>query len=135
MSAFTPENVFARLLIELRTPRNEFLNSLRTFFHQNANGRFITKSIAGLKRVLQMKFDRVTFLHCRSNSTLRKTRVALPRFVFAKNLDRARFREFHRGAQTGNAGSNDNEIATTGFHFEPRSRKELLDADGKAIGE
>src|ERR1019366_5657460 len=70
MRPFASERDLGTGAIELRTPRDELLDTGRAFFHQDARSLFVAQAVASLERVLQVEADFVVIAKRGSDATL-----------------------------------------------------------------
>src|SRR5664280_1876202 len=75
MRPFASECDLGAGAIELRTPRDELLDTVRAFFHQDARSLFVAQAVTRLERVLQVEADFVVVAKRGGDATLRVLRV------------------------------------------------------------
>jgi len=107
-----PREVNAIFVLRDRTPcpRDEFLDTGRAFFHQDARGFFVAQAVAGLERIFQVKTDFIVIAKGRRRYHLRVLRVGFRDLTFRQTQNAARGRKFYRGPQTRDACTHDDEI-------------------------
>ena len=102
MGSFARAQKFAAVLIELRTPLDEFFHALRAFGHQHFCGWAVNQSIAGGNGVLQMQRDLVTILNSNRDPALRVVRVRFGDGFLGDHQDGTVLRQLDCGAQACN---------------------------------
>lgn len=84
---------------------DQFLHALRPFVNAKIHDVLVAKPRSGDERILFMLLETVLFGPNRSDASLRVTRRSLAALRFANHGDPRLSREFERGAQARDAGS------------------------------
>ncbi len=108
--SFAGERDLGARAIEFRTPFNEFFDTRRTFFDQDACSLFVTETVAGLQRVFQMQADFIVIAERGGDAALRVLRVGLRNFALRQAQYATCRGKFHRGTQTRDARTHYDEI-------------------------
>ena len=110
MSAFTPKGELGTLAIELRSPRNQFFDPLRSVLNQNFRSFWIAQAIAGIQRVLQVQADLIFVAERCGDSALRELRAGIRDLALHKHHHPPRRSEFDRCPQACNSCADDQKI-------------------------
>ncbi len=99
-----------RVAIEPRAPLDQLAHVPRAFLDEHAHGRLVAQSVAGANRVASMERGAVVGTDRGGNAALRVAGVALGRVGLGQNQHAAGWRERNRGAQSGDAAADDDEV-------------------------
>jgi hypothetical protein len=111
VSAFACEGEPGSAAVELCAPVNQFLNALRSFFHEHPCGFRVHQAVSGFDGVVEMECDFVVVTQSHGDSALRVLRVALGDFLLGYYEDVAGYREADRRAQSGDAAAYNDEVS------------------------
>jgi hypothetical protein len=82
----------------VRSPGNQFLDPLGSFFHQNLNRRGIAQAVAGIECVLQMERNFVFVAQYGAQSVLRRRAMRLGYLFFREDEHTSGSRQFNRSS-------------------------------------
>src|ERR1041385_7659069 len=107
---FARERQLCALAVELRSPVNQLLDSVRSFLHQNVRRIRVNNPIPGIDGVLQVQADLVFVAERNPDSALGILRGGFRKFLLRQHQHLACFSQRNGRAQPGHAGSHDDEI-------------------------
>ena len=96
--------------IKLRSPIDQLLDTLRTFFHQDVRCFDVHESVTGVNRVLQVQADFIFVAQCDGDSTLGILRGRFSQFLLGQHQHFAGFSQSNGRAQPRNACADNYEV-------------------------
>ena len=109
--AFASERELGSNSIELRTPVDELLNAVGTFFDEDASGVFVDEAVARVDGVLQVKADLIFIAKRDGDSALRVLRGRFSQLLLREHEHAARFRERDGSTKPRDSSADDDEIS------------------------
>ena len=109
--AFASESELGSNSIELRTPVDELLNAVGTFFDEDASGVFVDEAVARVDGVLQVKADLIFIAKRDGDPALRVLRGGFGQLLLREHEHAAGFRESDGSTESGDARADDDEIS------------------------
>ena len=107
-------NLSRLVAIEFRAPFDELAHVPRPVVHQHVHRLHPTEVVPCHHRVAGVELRRILVAHCSRNAALRVACIALARIGLGQDDDAAGLRQGERGAQTGDAAADHEEVAAPG---------------------
>ena len=115
MRSLAGEGQLHAVAIELCAPIEQFLNTIRTLFHQDLRGALIHDAVARVDGVLQVEANFIFVAEDDRNPALRVLGRRFSEVALGEDEDASSVGEGNGGAQAGYTGSDDDEISFVGM--------------------
>src|SRR5436190_901288 len=132
--SFASEGQLGAVAVKSCAPVDQLLDALRPLFHQYSGGLGIAQTVAGIERILQMQPNIIFVAQGYGDAALGVLSSRFAELPFGQHQHASGFSQLNGGAQTGNAGSHDDEIGLSGNGFHGWRLSTTATLDGSMQG-